>query len=307
MSATGNPVMTVRGPVPAGELGHVQPHEHVFMDISWARHRWDLCAFTDEVQMTEEVRRYRAAGGGTLVEVTCLNIGRNPEGLRRVSEATGVHIVMGTGWYREPYYPEYIERTATASLAAMLVEEIEHGYADTGIRPGIIGEIGVDKRWVQGVEERVLRAAARAQRRTGLALTTHTPPFAAAQMWEILAEEGVDPARVVFGHVDNTLELPYLLEILRTGCWLQFDLIGLDGINSDDRRARVLVDLARQGYLDRLLISCDLAVRARLSTNGGHGYQHLIEGFLPLLARYGLTDDDIHQLTHTNPQRMLAG
>lgn len=300
-------VMTVLGPVPAAELGHVQPHEHVFSDISWAVSRWDLPVLHDQVQMIEEVRLFGGAGGGTLVELTCMTIGRNPQGLKAVSEASGVHIVMGTGWYRAPYYPPEIERSTTAELADRLVHDIEHGADDTGVRPGIIGEIGIDKQWVQGVEERVLRAAARAQRRTGLALTTHTPPSSAMRMYDIFREEGVDPRRLVFGHVDNTLELDYLVEIANLGAYVQFDLIGIEELNTDERRADMLVELVRQGYGDQLLLSCDLAARRRLSTNGGAGYAYLITEFLPRLRARGLDDALLDQLTRVNPQRMLAG
>nr|WP_243847250.1 hypothetical protein [Microbacterium ulmi] len=297
--------MTVRGPVPETTLGFVQPHEHIFLDISWVKSRWDLPLLHDIEQMTDEVRRFSAVGGGTLVDLTCMGIGRDPARLRAVSEAADVHIVMGTGWYRAPYYPPEIERSSTASLAALLVDDIAGGV--DGVRPGIIGEIGMDKQWVQGIEERVMRAAARAQRATGLALTTHTPPSAALAMYEVFAEEGVDPARIVFGHLDNTLELDYLVAVAELGAYVQFDLIGIEDINSDARRADMIVQLIRRGHADRLLLSCDVGTRRRLATNGGHGYGHLTTGFLPMLRERGVAAEEIDRITQTNPQRMLAG
>ena len=246
-------VMTVRGPVPPDELGHTQTHDHVFADISWARHRWVAMPITDEVQMTEEIRLYKEAGGGAIVDCGLEHIGRQPEALRRISEATGVHIIMGTGFYREPYYPEFVDKWTTARLAEYIIDEIENGWADTGIRPGVIGEIGIDKRWVQGVEERVIRAAARAHHATGLAVTTHTPPHTALLFHEILQEEGVPPDRIIYGHLDNTLEMDELERIAATGAYIQFDLIGIDWINSDRRRAEFLAELIRRGHRDRLL------------------------------------------------------
>lgn len=303
---TSGTVMTVCGPVAAEQLGHTQTHEHILCDLSWTDRRWDLVTLEDQVQMTEEVRRYGAAGGGTLVELTPREVGRKAGALREISMETGVHVVMGTSWYRAPYYPPEIERSTTARLADMLVEEIEHGAEGTGVRPGIIGEIGTDKRWMQGVEERVFRASARAHRRTGLALSTHTPPHAAKAHLDILFEEGADPAKVIVGHCDNTLELDYLLSILATGAWVQFDLIGLTTINSDERRADMLVELLRRGHLGRLLLSLDLGTRPRLSTNGGRGYAELIDFFLPMLRERGVSDEEIRTLTRDNPQRVLA-
>ena len=299
-------VMTVRGPVPPGELGHTQTHDHVFSDISWARHRWVAMPTTDEVQMTEEIRLYKEAGGGAVVDCALEHIGRKPEALRRVSEATGVHIVMGVGFYREPYYPEFVDKWTTQRLAEYMIDEIENGWADTGVRPGVIGEIGIDKRWVQGVEERVIRAAARAHRATGLAVTTHTPPHTALLFHEILREEGVPPDRIIFGHLDNTLEMDELERVAATGAYIQFDLIGIEWINSDRRRAQFLAELIRRGHGDRLLVSQDMPARPRLKTNGGHGYQHLIDNFLPMLRAEGVEEGDIDRITRTNPARVLA-
>lgn len=299
-------VMTVRGPVPPGELGHTQTHDHVFSDISWARHRWVAMPTTDEVQMTEEIRLYKEAGGGAIVDCALEHIGRKPEALRRISEATGVHIVMGVGFYREPYYPEFVNKWTTQRLAEYMIDEIKNGWADTGVRPGVIGEIGIDKRWVQGVEERVIRAAARAHHATGLAVTTHTPPHTALLFHEILQEEGVPPDRIIFGHLDNTLEMDELERVAATGAYIQFDLIGIEWINSDQRRAEFLAELIRRGHGDRLLVAQDMPARPRLKTNGGHGYQHLIDNFLPMLRAEGVNEEDIDRITRINPARALA-
>ena len=299
-------VMTVRGAISPDELGHTQMHDHLFADLSWARHRWLAMPITDEVQITEEIRLYGQAGGGTLVDPVLEHIGRLPEAMRRVSEATGVHVVMGTGFYREPYYPEFVNKLPTQDLADYIVDEIENGVGDTGIKPGIIGEIGLDKQWVQGVEERVLRAAARAQVATGLAITTHTPPKMSLEFLKIFQEEGVEPDRVVFGHLDGTLEMHELERVAATGAYIEFDLIGIDFINSDERRAEFLAELVRLGHQDRLLVSQDMCSRSRFKTNGGHGYQHLIDNFLPMLREEGVDEEAIHAMTHLNPARVLA-
>ena len=298
--------MTVRGPVAPEDLGHTQMHEHIFTDLSWPRHRWLALPITDEVQMTEEVRLYKEAGGGTLVDPTLEHIGRDPEKLRRVSEAAGVHVVMGTGFYREPYYPEFVNKWTAQRLADYMIDEIENGVGGTGVRPGIIGEIGLDKAWVQGVEERVLRAAARAQVATGLPITTHTTMYMAPAFLEIFQEEGAAADRVILGHLDGVLEMDALEQAAATGAYLEFDLIGLEWINTDKRRAEFLAELVRRGYQDRLLLAQDMPARPRLKTNGGHGYQHLIENFLPMLRAEGVGGEAIHAMTRSNPARVLA-
>ncbi|HEY6740207.1 MAG TPA: hypothetical protein VI076_15295, partial [Actinopolymorphaceae bacterium] len=161
----------MRGPVAAKDLGVVLPHEHVFIDLLREYRGTGLLA--DETLAIEEVGRFRDAGGGTIVDCTSEGLGRRPEALRRVSEATGVAIIMGAGHYRRPYLDEArLDALSVDALADEIVRDLEVGIADTGIRAGIIGEIGCD-RVLSAIEERVFRAAARAHRRTGLTITTH--------------------------------------------------------------------------------------------------------------------------------------
>ncbi len=169
-------VMTVSGPIPPDKLGFTLPHEHTGISLWHIANRWDYWELTaDDEIIIEELREFRRRGGGTLVDLTLPGVGRDPDRLRRLASATGLNIVMGTGWYREAYYPAeaLIDRRSVDDLAAELVRELEHGVRDSGIRPGIIGEIGTDKPWVSAQEERVHRAAARAAKQTGMAITTH--------------------------------------------------------------------------------------------------------------------------------------
>jgi predicted metal-dependent phosphotriesterase family hydrolase len=300
-------VMTVRGPVPVVALGHTQPHEHVLLDLGSTAYRWDYEGLLNDPDVAGiELQAYRDAGGVTLCDLTTADLGRDPAGLQRASAASGVHIVMGTGWYRWPYYPEAIERSSTTVLADLLVGEIEHGVGDTGVRPGVIGEVGSDKTWIRGIEERVLRAAARAQARTGLGLMTHTPPGAAVSQLEILLDAGADPSRIAVGHSDALLDTTYHEAIRNRGAFLSFDLVG-QTVYPDALRARHVVDLAREGHLEWILLSTDLCHRSRLRAWGGSGYPFLLESFLPALRRLGLNDGEIAVLTVDNPARFLGG
>src|SRR5919202_1027710 len=165
-------VMTVRGPLVATDLGVTQPHEHLLLNVEWIDARFSLDGILDdEALAVEELGAYAAAGGQSIVDLTNVGLRRDPAGVRRISEATGVHVVMGCGWYRQPYYPAeaLIDRTSTDALADRLVHEIECGIDGTDVRPGVIGEIGSHKGFVSAQEERVFRAAGRAAARAGLA------------------------------------------------------------------------------------------------------------------------------------------
>src|SRR5690349_13122706 len=159
-------ITTVRGPVPAAELGYTLSHEHLLIDL-WSFSRSYDAILDDEALAVQELADYKAAGGSAVVDVTSGGLGRNPAALRRISEATGLHIVMGAGWYRELVYPRLVYERDTNSLADLIVQELTSGIDGTGVRAGVIGEIGTERYSITPAEERVFRAAARAQRRTG--------------------------------------------------------------------------------------------------------------------------------------------
>ena len=258
-------------------------------------------------------RLFGAAGGGTLVDLTLPGVGRDPARLRRYSEASGLHIVMGTGWYREAYYPAeaLIDRRSVDDLADSSWPRSRQGSRAAAIRPGIIGEIGTDKPWLTALEERVHRAAGRAARRTGLAITTHSvmSPVGLAQL-RVFEDEGVDPARVVIGHADSYPVLEHYLEIIRRGANLEFDFLGMSFTPMERHGEPRIVDLARElierGHADRLLLSQDVCHNSQLKAYGGNGYVYLFETFLPRLRAAGVPEAAIHQMTVLNPARILA-
>jgi phosphotriesterase-related protein len=312
MSNTSGRVMTVDGPVEPTSLGMTLTHEHLLVDLSMAPDRWGIDGMLFDVEdMITELGHFRAAGGGALVETTLPAIRRNPEGLRRIAAATGVQVVMGCGWYRQPYYPpeDAIDRRTVDDLAEQLVEEITNGVGPDRIRPGIIGEIGCHKTWMTAQEERVHRAAARAQLATGLAITTHAiaSPIGLAQL-DVFEQEGVDLSRVVIGHADSYPLPGYHREIARRGAWVQFDKVGDPAtfFVPEDRLVRLVTELVEAGHIGQLLLSQDICFRTHLKLLGGHGYDYLPVRFLPLLRKAGLSDDDIEQLVVRNPQRMLT-
>ena len=302
------PVMTVRGPVPGAALGSTLTHEHLFIDLFRVTRVRDQL-LNDETLVTDEAARFKAAGGGTIVDVTSHGLKRNAAALRRLAEATGLHVVMGSGWYREPYYDhDYIGRRTTSDLAADIVTEIEQGEPGTGIRPGIIGEIGADWSWVSPAEERVHRAVARAHRRTGLAITLHAleSPVGLQQL-ALLGEEGADLRRVVVGHCDTWPDPEYHDAIARQGAYVQFDTIrGLQPYEVD-KQIRLTLEVIRRGHLERLLLSHDNCMRSHLVGYGGNGYAYLLTGFVPLLQKAGLSEEQLRIILVENPRRVLTG
>ena len=224
-------VQTVLGPVDPATLGFTLPHEHTQIALWHIEDRWDYWQLTrDEPVILAELERFRSAGGGGLVDLTLPVLGRDPAWLVGLAKASGLHLVMGGGWYRTAYYPAEarIDRRSVDDLANELVRESEDGVGDTGVCPGVLGEIGTDKPWLSPAEERVHRAVARAARRTGLAISTHAvmSDVGLAQL-RVFEDEGADLSRVVVGHADSYPALDHYLEIIRRAASIEFDFLGM--------------------------------------------------------------------------------
>ncbi len=341
---------TVLGPVDADSLGFTLPHEHLVFDgssifaepaaatdrrmahsplgwdsLSWLRYHpyesLDSVNMLDEAEATGELSLYRAAGGGTLVDVTVPGIGRDPMALARMSRATGVHVVMGTGLYTEASLPQELRDMSVEHMAGLFVSELRQGVGSTGIRAGIIGEIGCN--WPPAPTElKAVRAAAVAQRETGASISLHPgrnreAPF---HMVKVLREHSAELTRVIFCHTDARLRDPVdRLRLAEQGCILEYDLWGWEGHfpsywtsdshmdlpNDTDRIAeiRLLIDA---GHLDRVVLSHDICVRTRRVCWGGWGFVHIPMYVVPMMLRHGFNAEEIRQLTIENPHRLLC-
>lgn len=311
-------VQTVLGPVDPSALGFILPHEHTAITLWEIPGRWDYWELTrDELIITAELVRYRDRGGTALVDATLPGVGRDPAWLVRLARSTGLHVVMGCGWYRGAYYPAetLVDRRSVDDLANDLLREAEEGIELEGlgarVRPGIIGEIGTDKPWLSAQEERVHRACARASRRTGLAITTHAvmSDVGLAQL-AVFEAEGADLGRVVIGHADSYPALDYYLEIIRRGASIEFDFLGMSFTpqerHGEPRVIDLLLELLSRGHADRVLLSQDVCHNQQLHHYEGGGYTYLQEAFLPRLRERGVSDAEIDQLTVVNPRRILA-
>jgi predicted metal-dependent phosphotriesterase family hydrolase len=325
-------VMTVTGPIAADSCGPTLPHEHLF--INEMREERAIGLLNDQRLLTEELSAFAAAGGKTIVELTTaeLTAGASPDprghfrgvqdsglpvhGSRTVNHvlataeiarASGINIVLGTGHYRDPYFDDgWLEHHSVQEVAARMCADTREGFPGTSIRAGIIGEIGADKWYISPREERSFRAAALAHAETGLTITTHAArwPVGIDQL-DLLCELGVDPRRVIIGHCD-TVNIPeYHLELARRGSYVQFDTIR-GGDYDVAARCEFVLGLRSEGFLDRILLSHDVCEKSQLRAYGGGGYAFILEVFLDLLRKRGLSEEELERLVTSNPQGALT-
>ena len=309
-------IQTVRGAIPPADLGFTLPHEHTKVSLWHIQGRWDYWELIgEEPRILEELGAYTAAGGRALVDLTLDGIGRDLPRLARISEATKLHIIGGSGWYRTAYYPPEarIDRRTTDDLADEIVREFTDGVPGPNgpVRPGIIGEIGTDKPWVTAQEERVFRAAARAAKRTGAAITTHAvqSDVGLAQL-AILEDEGLDPARIVIGHCDSYPRIEHWREIVRCGATVEADFLGMSFTPLERAGEPKVIELLKQlideGFASQIMLSQDVCHDSQLLSYGGNGYTYLQKTFLPRLLAAGVDQQTIEQITVKNPARVLT-
>lgn len=302
--------MTVTGPHPAGELGVVLPHEHVLVDFGGADVASPARYVRAEVHgvVRPHLEALVSLGVGTLFECTPAFLGRDPLLLRELSRATGLRIVTNTGYYAARggrHLPPHAFSATADELAARWTAEWEHGIDGTGIRPGFL-KIGVDPGSLNDVEEKLVRAAARTHRRTGLTIAVHTGPAEAAfRQLEILGEEGVDPAAWIWVHAQGEDDAERHLAAARRGGWVAFDGVSPERLAADVAR---VVRMREAGLLGRTLVSQDAGWYHVGEPGGGafRGFGTLSTAFLPALREAGLTEAEIHRLVVLNPAEAFA-
>ena len=194
---------------------------------------------------------------------------------------------MGAGFYVEAVHPEDMDERSVEDLAREIVGDILVGVEGSGVRAGIIGEVGCT--WPLAPNEcKSLAASAIAQSETGAAILVHTGrnPDAPLEILELLASAGADISRVIMGHLDRTVfEFDALQSIAASGCYLEWDLFGNEGsyyplaeidMPSDAQRLDFMKRVADAGYSDRIVIGQDIFTKHRLVRYGGHGYGHIL-------------------------------
>lgn len=346
-AALAGQAVTVLGPIAGEAMGVTLPHEHLLIDfevmfkeptsgserglarqpvslanLGWVRHHFssnlDNLQLLDEAVARDEALLFKHAGGRTFVDPTNRGLARDPLALARVARATGLNIIMGSGYYVAAAHPPDMDRRSADDVAREIVTDLSVGVDGTGIRAGFIGEIGTTWPWTDG-EKKVVRAAVAAQRDTGAALMIHPGRHERLplEIVRFIQKEGADLGRTIMCHVERTIADPaVLLELAATGVYLEYDLFGLEtsyypyhpafDMPNDGERMRQILFLIERGHLAQILMSHDIAYKHCLTKWGGFGYHHLLVNVIPRLRAKGADDKIIETLLVDNPRRAFS-
>jgi phosphotriesterase-related protein len=300
-------VMTVKGPMPSTQMGITHTHEHLLCDLSSVVGE-NLIWVLDNIEKSlEELNYFKNAGGKTIVEVSNIGLKRDVLGLKKISEISGINIIAGSGYYIETTYPQEVYELGTNMLAKKIIKEIEEGIDDTGIKPGIIGEIGIIGNFLSPVEERVFRSVARAHLNTGVAITTHTFHGRHAHtILDLFEEEGVDLGRVIIGHLGSKKEIDLYKSIAKRGAFVEFDYLGNLDIAPVSDLVESVVQLKKSGYLRNILFSHDICKRSMWKSLNGVGYDYCLKEFVPLLLENGIHEEEVETILVENPRYAMT-
>ena len=308
---------------PAAAVDRARAQEPVSLaNLGWVRQHFnanlDNLRLLDEQVAQDEILLFKHAGGRTVVDPTPATLGRDPRALVRIARGTGLNVVMGSGYYVAASHPSDMDRRTVDELAREMSTDVTSGVGDTGVRAGLIGEIGTTYPWTDN-EKKVLRAAVIAQRETGAPLMIHPGrhPAMPMELAEFVQKEGGDLRRTIMCHLCRTIaDVRAVIDLARTGIWLEYDLFGMENSyypynpsfdmpNDGGRMAHVLALIAA-GHQKQLLLSHDIAYKTSLVKYGGYGYHHLLVNVVPRLRAKGVDDAGLRRLLVENPARAFA-
>jgi 5-phospho-D-xylono-1,4-lactonase len=307
-------VISVTGPSDAAALGVVDAHDHLL--ISSAGMPGD--AFTDVEKAIDEVVDGRASGIGTIVEMTPIGLGRDPRGLRSISEATGVPVIAASGYHRDTHYPagHWVHAASVELLADRILADLRTGmhpadWLDPGLPadPARAGAIkgGASYHHISRSERRRLEAIGGASAATGAGVLVHCEIGTAAhEIIDLLERSGARADRIALAHMDRNPDWELHAEIAARGITLEYDTIGRTKYHPDSVVLDLIEKLAAAGHLERLMLGLDLGARSYLRAyDGGPGLRYLMGTFAPRLRRH-VGDEAAARILVANPARFYA-
>lgn len=281
-------------------------HEHMTIDLSGVKNNID-CKLDDFEKTKKELLRLKELGVVRIVDVTNMGMGRNVEFITRLEKETGIEILMSTGYYKEPFFPEEVKNLSIEKLEEKLINDIKIGIDRTNKKATFIGEIGTGFEKMTSLEEKVFIVASRVQKKTGVYISTHTSLGKLGhEQLDIIEKNGGNLEKVILGHTDLSKDIDYIETLLKRGVYISFDTIGKTNYLSEEKRIEYIKYLCDRGWENKILLSVDLTRQSHLKENGGIGYSYLLEEFVPKLLKNGVELEKIEKFLVENPKKILG-
>ena len=286
--------------------GYTLMHEHIFIDLSGIK-KLDDCRLDCKNETIEEFKKLYKNGVRNITEVTNIGMGRDVNYIKEVSEKSGINVICATGFYKEPFYPEFVYEKNEKELSEIMKNDILKGIDGTDIKAGIIGEIGSSKDIITGTELKVFKSAIIAHLETGVPITTHTSLGTMGhEQVKLFKEYKVNTDKIVIGHVDLSGNVEYILEMLYNGVYVEFDTIGKNNYLADDIRIQMLKEIEKRELIDRVFLSMDITRKSNMEYKGGIGYNYIFNVFIPKLKEAGIKENSIEKMLKINPQNFYG-
>lgn len=285
--------------------GYTLMHEHMTIDLSGQKHNLD-CKVDCIDEITKEMKKLYSKGVRNIVEVTNRGMGRNVKNIVKISKESGINFICSTGFYKEPFLPDYVYEMDKEEIAELLINDIEIGIDGTGIKAQLLGEIGTSKDHMTKEEEKIFESIVIAHKKTGVPISTHTTlgTNALGQI-EFFEKNNVDLSKVNIGHVDLSGDVQYIIEILSKGVYISFDTIGKNNYLLDSKRVEMLKILQDMNLLNKVFLSQDISRKSNMEFMGGIGYSYIFDSFIPMLKEKGITDESLDLMLRKNPMNFF--
>lgn len=295
---------TVRGEISKDAIGTSFIHEHLYV-IPNALPKYEDFTFDDIDRSISEAILFKNAGGSTIVDLTPINYGRNPQMLKKISEAADINVMFVTGFHKEEFMPKWIENLTDQEIYDFLIYEIINGVSSARLLPSAM-KIGTSYNQVTQLEERIIKIAGRVQAKTKIPIITHCDhgTMGLAQL-DLLSLTGADLSHVCLSHVDLSNDVDYLKKICDTGASISFDHIGRNLDDGDRQEIQLLLELIYSGYEDFICLSGDMGRKKYFKAyNGTPGLDYILTDFKEsLLEQIG--ENTFNKMVKENPQRIL--
>ena len=303
-------IHTVLGPISSEQLGRTYCHDHLLFRPPAPYDAEDPDLRLDDVEaIIQEVKYFKLAGGQCIVEMSTPEMGRSPHGLKKISEATGVHIIAATGFNKGKFCDTFIADQSIDQIADNMISDLEKGMDGTRIKAGLIKASSSLNQITPG-EGKIFQAAIKAHHKTGAPVSTHTEAGTMAmEQIEILTGGGIAPSHITIGHLDRKLDWETLHTVARTGVFMSFDQVSKEKYYPDAERIAVIKKLIEAGHGNQIMLSGDIARKSYIPSYGfgyGPGFTYILWRFVPWMIESGISKEAVENILVNNPSRALS-